>query len=286
VPSGVADASFRKYLVNIPNFYQGQSAKHELREGPFASSIHGHHEFYEEIREVSERRDRQYRDYRQVTMPFPVGESIMINHALCASDCFKLIPITDDSIHHDFLMFKFGRMQNSKLLKRILKDYRFIKDVKNDLTAVNIISETIPALNGASLSDLLEFRDENKDCLERFRIEMAKLATEIETNFWDTDFHKKIVDAVDSKVKPSIQNLKDSVESTKARLARIFKKGVTIAPLPVVASVAPGCIPELALVASAGIFALDEYLENQKRKKTRRKNGFAYLFNTQKRFAD
>jgi hypothetical protein len=284
VPSGFLDASYRKYLVDIPNFYQGQSAKYQLREGPF-HSIHENHEYYENIREINENRDRHFREYRQVTLPFPVGESIMINHALCASSFLNLIPITDDAVQHDFLMFKFNRMQKSNFLRKILKDYRFIKNIKNDLTAVNVISETIPSLTGASITDLLEFRDENKDSLNRFKIEIGKLSSEIETSFWDADFHKKIIDAVDSKVKPSIEELNTSFESTKERMVRIFKKGVEIAPLPIFASVVPGCNPEMVLAASAGIIALSEYLENTtKRNKAKRKNGFAYLFDVKKKF--
>jgi len=283
VPSGLADAIFRKYLVNVPSFYAGQSAKKRLREGPYAS-MDQRRMFYEEMREQGQERERRYRESRCVVLPFEVGESIMINHALCASGRFSLCPLADDSVHHSFLMFKFQKATNTPLLKRILADYGFIKDIKNDLTAVNIISETIPVLENASIPDLLEFRDKNKRAFKRFRIEMGKLATEVEGNFWDSDFYKKIVDVVDSKVKPAIEDVKASTESCKEKLARILKKGAMISPLPIVASVAPGCIPEVALIASASIVALDEYLNSLKR--TRQKNGFSYLFDAQKRFLD
>jgi len=99
---------------------------------------------------------------------------------------------------------------------------------------------------------------------------MGRLSTEIEQNFWDTEFHKKITDSIDDKVKPAIENLKESTESAKEKLIRIFKKGVSISPLPI--------------VASAGVIALDEYLESVKRKRKLRKNGFTYLFEAQKKF--
>jgi len=128
VPSGLADATLRKFLVNIPSFYAGQSAAGCLREGPIEMPYR--HRFYEERTETSERMDRQFREFRHVSLPFEVGESIMINHALCASYRFGLTPLTDERVHYDFLMLKFGRMAKNPLMRRILADYRFIKNVK------------------------------------------------------------------------------------------------------------------------------------------------------------
>jgi hypothetical protein len=164
----------------------------------------------------------------------------------------------------------------------ILKDYGYIKDIKTDLTAVNILSESVPCLTGASIQDILEFRDENKDSLRAFRVQLGKLSSEIQANFWDADFQKQVINMVDSEVKPSIEDLRASTESAKEKLAKMFKRGAEISPLPIVASLAPGCVPELALIASAGIFALSEYLEYNKRKRLKQRNGFAYLFNVQR----
>jgi hypothetical protein len=293
VPSNLADFLLRKYFVDVPNFFAGKPTMPSLREGPYYHPQEGgmrelirrRHQTYEEIKERGEHRYDEYHEFRRVTLPFEVGESIMINHALCAADHFTLTPITDDPIHHDFLLFKYRKMQNTPLLRRLLRDYRFIKDTKTNLTAVNIISETVPVLAGADIADVLEFRDQNKGALETFRVEMAKLATEIKVNFWDDDFYKEVVDITDSIVKPSIQNLKASAESTKEKFTRILSKGAKISSLPIIVSVIPGSNPELALVAGAGVFALDEYLERQKRKREKQKNGFVYLFEAQKRFS-
>lgn len=219
-----------------------------------------------------------------ITLPFRMGESLMINHALCACDKFSLTPITDHSIHNDFLMYKFRKLQNSALVRRILSDYGYTKDMRINLTSVEIISETVPTLCGANMVDVLEFRDSNKDALERFKMEMGRVVTEVEGNFWDEDFYKKIVDIIDSKVKPAIKEIKDSVESVREKFLRILRKGVTISPLPIVANVVPGLDPATALMASAGIVALDEFLESSIKRRNIRKNGFAYLFEAQKKF--
>jgi len=221
-----------------------------------------------------------------VRLPFEVGETLMINHALSACAQFSLTPITDHIIHHTFLMHKFRKMQRASLVKKILADYGFIKDIRIDLASVEIISETLPMLYKAKLADLLEFRDQNKDALVKFKVEMGKVITEVEGNFWDEDFHKKVIDIVDSRVKPAIQGIKDSVDSVRDRFLRILRRGAVISPLPIVANVVPGCNPAIALAVAAGILALDEYVESSiKKEAILKKNGFAYLFKAQKRFS-
>jgi hypothetical protein len=101
---------------------------------------------------------------------------------------------------------------------------------------------------------------------------------------WDDDFYRKIVDIVDGNVKPAIQDLKDSTESFKEKMLRILKKGASISPLPLALSTIPGCDPKIALLASSGVVALDEYLESTKKASKRRKNWCAYLFEAQKKF--
>lgn len=226
----------------------------------------------------------RFRKLGTVMLPFRVGESLMINHALSACDKFSLTPITDHSAHHDFLAYKFRKLQNSTLVRRILSDYGFTKDMKIDLTSVEVISETVPMLSHASMTDVLEFRDENKDALERFKIEMGRVVTEVEGNFWDETFRRKIIDIVDRNVKPAIKEIEDSVESVREKFLRVLRTGAAISPVPIIAHVTPGLDPTIALIASAGIIALEEYLESSIRKREIRKNGFAYLFEAQKKF--
>jgi hypothetical protein len=290
VPSSLADHLLRKYFVDVPNFYAGEKASHFVREGPheeisessLRELIEARHEQYTKRDSSAANRDKEYHEYRHVTLPFEVGESLMINHAICASSHFALTPITDSEMHNDFLIYKLSKASNSPILKRILKDYRYIKNIKTDLTAVTILSETVPSLTGASVHDILEFRDENKDSMQAFRILMGQLSSEIQANFWDPDFQKQMIDMIDDKVKPAIEDLKVSTESAKKSLARMFKKGAAISPLPITASLLPGCAPEIALAASAGIFALDAYLDYTKRSRLKKRNGFAYLFNVQR----
>lgn len=220
---------------------------------------------------------------RGLLLPVDFGESIMINHALCATDRFSLTPITDDRIHHKLLMLKF-QASDSDFLKKLLVDYGFIKDIKIDLAAIDVISESVPMLYGASTTDILEFRDENKEALDRFKTEMGKVITEVESSFWDEDFYKKVIDIIDAKVKPSLQHVRDSMETNKNRFARLARKGAALLPLPILVTLLPGCDPIYGVLASAGALAVEEYLESLRKDRTIHKNSFAFLFETQKRF--
>ncbi len=280
LPTSLADSTFRKYLLNIPNFYSGQQLQQNAR-------LHErrHSEMYEISHFEDIHRERRYRELRIVKMPFEVGESLMINHALCACDKFSLTPVADYKVHHSFLLFKFRNMQKTTIVKKLLVDYGFIKDMAIDLTSVEVISETIPMLYGASISDILDFRDENKDALQRFKIEIGKVVTEAKVSFWDEEFNKKIINIVDSKVRPSIQELKDSVESVMEKFIRILKRGATVSSLPIIATLLPGFHPAIALAAGGGVATLDHYLESIKRKRKKQKNGFAFLYNALKKFS-
>lgn len=222
---------------------------------------------------------------RGMVLPIDLGESIMINHALCATDKFSLTPITDDNLQHKLLTLKL-RASRSKFLKELLVDYGFVKDIKVDLAAIDVLSESVPMLYRASMIDILEFRDENRDALNRFKTEMGRVITDVENNFWDEDFSKRVIDVIDAKVKPSLQDMRDSVETTKEKFARIIKRGAALAPLPIVATLLPGCDPMYGVLASAGALVVEEYLESVKKERKIHKNSFAFLFDAQKRFAD
>jgi len=221
---------------------------------------------------------------RSLLLPIDLGESIMINHALCATDKFSLTPVTDDDLQHKLLMLKL-RLSRSRFLRELLVDYGFVKDIKIDLAAVDVISESVPMLYRARMIDILEFRDENKEALDRFKTEMGRVITDVESNFWDEDFRNRVIDIIDAKVKPSLQDLRDSAETNKEKFARVIRRGALLAPLPIAATLLPGCDPIYGVLASAGALVVEEYLESVKKGRKIHKNSFAFLFDAQRRFA-
>lgn len=281
IPHKLLDSKYKKYLSDMPRLFDGNY--HDIyREGPF--QYLDPETFQQFKHQLSPEIVKKYSQYRTAELPFAVGESLMINHALCACDRFSLTPVTDVAIHHNFLNSKFRRIEQTNLLKKILKDYGYVKDMTIDLAATNIINEMVPALMDAEINDVLEFRDYNKDELQRFKVELGKIITEISINMWDEDFYNKIIDIVDGKIKPAIQELKDSTESSKEKILRILKKGASISPLPLILSAIPGFDPKIGILASAGVIVLEEYLESIKKSSKRQKNWCTYLIEAQKKF--
>jgi hypothetical protein len=221
---------------------------------------------------------------RSLVLPTDIGESIMINHALCATDKFSLTPVTDDNFQHQLFALKL-RSSDSDAVKKLLVDYGYVKDIQSDLAAIEVVEDSVPMLYSADMNDILEFRDQNREALNRYKIEMSKLVTEVESNLWDEDFHKKVVDIINAHVKPSLEEIKDSVETNKEKLGRILRKGATLAPIPIQVTLLPGVDPIYGLLLSAGLLCVNEYLDTQRKKRTMHKNSFAFLFDAQKRFA-
>jgi uncharacterized protein YqgQ len=118
---------------------------------------------------------------RSLVLPTDIGESIMINHALCATDKFSLTPVTDDNFQNQLFALKL-RNSDSDVVKKLLVEYGYVKDIQSDLAAIEVIEDSVPMLYSAEINDILEFRDQNREALNRYKIEMSKLVTEVESN--------------------------------------------------------------------------------------------------------
>ncbi len=266
VPSAIQDSTFRKYLVNFPQLYE---AGIFVGEGPYP---------YPFLRERHHERRRRFEIYRDVEMPFEVGESIMINHALSASAEYRLALITDDLIHHQALIYKYNRLKDNKILKKILEDYGLIKDVKIAMTSKKILDLTLPSMEQVQLNKILDFKRKHRKELDRFRTHMGALTTELQGNFWDEDFESKVRDMVDAKIKPAVQEIEDASKSFGETLADRARGALRITGVPIILTALIGIPLPLILGAAAGIVTLDEYLDRYQKRRTREKNGVAYLF--------
>jgi hypothetical protein len=62
----------------------------------------------------------QVAGFRQADFPLPLGESIMINHALFGGLLeIGATPITDDRFHNDILSYKIARTRNRPEVRRL-----------------------------------------------------------------------------------------------------------------------------------------------------------------------
>jgi hypothetical protein len=220
------------------------------------------------------------------SFPFIVAESIMINYAILAAANFDATPFTTSSLHDEFLSYKLRRPVKDEGVKELLKEYDYIKDTKIDLTAYTVINKKIPVLENVTLDRLLEFRDDHRKSLERFRTEMGKLASNIKSNYWDEDFKREIRDQIDREINPALQALEDSTKSFVDNLRSAAAIGATAAATAFVAAVHPGMVIGAAAIGAAATGAgnlLKDFLDKRRSSdQTKKKNGLSYILDLKK----
>lgn len=297
-----ADKWLRNMLVNVPTLArEGSGLTEELRERRYEFAERDPY-LDERMRRIERRRfeerrpnryDEEYEsqllrgmmfdEYRVVELPFAVGESVMIGHALAVAADRNFTPFCDERIHLDVLKTRFRKLGDIKVLKAVLYEYGYLKDAKVDMLAQDVIAETVPSLEQVPLETILQFREKKTDELENFRVEMRKLVTEIESNPWDSDFPKYISDIVDSKVKPALREVENEIRGCRDSFwADATKTIAKVGPLPIVGSVFAGVPPHVALGLGATLSGLTLILERWAKMRKIKRNGWAFLLDARR----
>jgi hypothetical protein len=291
-----ADKWLRNMLVNVPTLARGGSLVtnntqerylHEslrFREGPYGPIYYeGKRNRYAKEYESQSIRGGMFDEYRLVELPFNVGESIMIGHTLAAAAEEDYTPFCDEPIHFEAWKAKSQRYTNNKAVKAVLREYGYLKDTKADLLAQEVINQTVPSLEGVSLSAILRFRKKRRKELEEFREKMQMLISEVEETPWDDDFSKRVRDVVDSQVKPALSKIEHELLNCKDA----FWKGALeaigkVAPLPVVASLFSGVPAHVAVALGGSLAGLTVVLDQWAKRRRIKRNGWAFLINSQR----
>ncbi len=266
--AAAGDPTFREAPADrLDQMYEVQSYTHEEVRFLETSSLHG--------------------EYRLVPTSFAVGEAIMINQALHAAYFVderkqeQATPITDDRVHHDFLMLKYRRAAQTGLLKSILKDYRYLKSTAIDLAIQELIREEVVRLDDVPLDEVLEFKTKHADELQALRDRLAGWQEEVEVEYWDDKFARKALDQAD-RCRRDIQGLQTRLSGWRKDL---FGRGLisvaAAAPLPLLTVAIPAIPLGVALAAGAGLATLHAVLEARKARAELRRNGVAYLLDAQ-----
>ena len=198
---------------------------------------------YDEYREI----DIGVVEYRYADYPLPVGEAIMINHALFGGLMYTgATPLTDDPFHNEVLNLKINRARQIPEVRDILEQRAKQHQLKRDYLAMatltdidlEIISPQMP------LQEILEYRSDNKDQLQRARENLGWLSREIRNNPWSRDF----ADDIESNAIPKIHNiLKEAKKSRDSWLKSDKVKKV----LKIIGIAAGAAATTLSLVLSA-----------------------------------
>lgn len=250
---------------------------------------------YDEQLVVDQQRPSEGREieYRYANYPLPLGEAIMMNHALFAGLLHAgATPITDDPFHSRALALKLGRAMRDPVVEKARAERA--RQIKTDLLAVKAFTDAQLALPVLShelpLAEVLEHRQKHDAALRQARDKLGWMARRIEAEPWTKDFAAEL----EHTTIPDIA--KELDEARKARDAWLKSKrgrqvlsatgilvGAAAATLSVLATpLAPVALATagLGLVSGTVIPSAEWLLDWRDGKRSAHENGLHYLLGT------
>lgn len=139
-------------------------------------------------------------EVRYVTLPFVLGESILVNLAMCACATLEVSPLTDERFHYLVLKTKYERAQRDRELRELLATETIIQSATETALVREVMRTALPPVGDLPADKVLKLRDKFKNQLDDFRVEMAALVEEIQEQLWEPSFDariKQVVNEVD-----------------------------------------------------------------------------------------
>ena len=243
---------------------------------------------YDEFRES----DEGSVAYRYVDLPLPLGEAIMMNHALFAGMLHAhATPITDDSFHSQALSLKLQRATQHPTVQQIQAERA--RQHKMDLLAVATLRDTqlnLPILNPEMpLEEVLEYRLDHKDALQEARTKLGWMARSIAAEPWSKDFTQEIEHKTIPDINKQLEEVSKARDSwLKSNRARLLTKGGTVvlgAASIVLSLFTTPFVPVALAVAGLGLTVAKDvavpgaewWVDWRDGKQTAQENGLHYL---------
>ncbi|SNQ59674.1 hypothetical protein [Candidatus Methanoperedens nitratireducens] len=220
--------------------------------------MEGYAEVYDEYRET----DRGLTEYRYADYPLPLGEAIMINHALIGGLLYTgATPITDEPFHNKALALKIQRAQRIPEIREILDEKAKQSELKTNRLAMTALTDLELGIlpSEITMADILEYREENEGELKETRKKLGLLAGRIKEKLWTEEFS----DQLEYETIPDIQeNLSQAKETQdkwlKNRRVRLAVKaiGLTSVAASIGISLAISATPFLPVTVAVGALGL------------------------------
>jgi hypothetical protein len=211
-----------------------------------------------------------------------LGQSLIINRTIIAANALDAVPFTDETGQFKFLRNKFDRTtlgdEESKFLDALAPSL----DFKAHGLGQRIIETNVPNLAGFSWEDILEIRAHAQEELAHFRIEVAKLATDIQSAYGSDTFEREADIILAKTVNPAVHELELKLKMSRLEiLQQSFKKAQALKPvIPFAVSFFFNAPLILALMVAAGVVAADVALEAYlNKRKLKSSTGLSYLLN-------
>src|SRR5262249_23459379 len=154
-------------------------------------------------------------------LSFSQGVSLSISQALLIADVHGLTPVTDSPLHQQLLALKYKRalrnlaIHDSVVPRRpsgLLEQYAIV--------ARRVLLETLSPqfIDGLSIPDLLAYRQENQETLDRFWVKVRDLARELDDVGTGEGFDSQLTKIMDRSVIPEVASLSKDLESSRRKM--------------------------------------------------------------------
>jgi hypothetical protein len=141
-----------------------------------------------------------------------------------------------------------------------------------------LLGLAVPRLVGLTAEKVGKLRRKCGDELAEFRLALVALSYEIETRPWDSDYDATIGKLIETKVRPALMTLNESLASLTSEFGlALVEKSLTAAPLPLLLAIVPGFPLAWTLPASVGAIWLREFVSFYLKRKAVKRNGLHFL---------
>ena len=117
---------------------------------------------------------------RYIELPFALGESILLNLAMCACVQVDAAPLTDQRLRHNLLKSKYARAMRNTQWKEALVEEGVMQSAAEEALWRRLMGSTLPSVATLPAAEIIRIRKRLASQLEDFRVELAKVAAEIE----------------------------------------------------------------------------------------------------------
>jgi hypothetical protein len=140
---------------------------------------------------------------------FLQASSLRINEALVVGARNNLVPFTDSVIHDRMMNIKVSRCLKNLATDAKLRDYLELTlpaALPYEHLAIRVLDRLVAEeeINNRSLRELFEYRQDNRERLNRMRLALGILAAEIQATTLDGEYYRSISAAIESKVVPEV----------------------------------------------------------------------------------
>jgi hypothetical protein len=233
-----------------------------------------------------------------VRMPFLDGESIMITHAAMASAMKGLTPVTDSGLHRRFFSMRLRRGRETFDARR--DDFEASYSVRlgemrtrSDFIEKKLVEIALPDIQEKDPSKVLNYRDDHKEELARFKLglaEISKRLEELERLDEGASYGQSVAIVIEDVLRPSYEKLREDAQfSLKRFIFNVFDRRDEVEqPLEGLGLKIFGSLPSwVGLLTNTGwILGSEAIKEEVRRRQAMRANPLTYLLKAEKELTD